>query len=267
MAMHSLVQDIVDAYLSLVDAEAPGLVQGLYLAGSVALSDFHPEASDIDFVAVTSAVCDAAGVAALERVHARLAARYRRPFFDGLYVTWDQLAHNPLHTAPGPCAHEGHVQPRVNHDRHPVTWHTLAQHGITVRGPQRQTLDIWTNRDVLAAWTRGNLDRYWRPWHRRSSHLLSKPGLVCLGSWGPSWGVLGVSRLHYTLATGEITSKEGAGLYALDTFPARWHRIIDECLRIRRGAHGRPLYGNPLTRRHEALAFMAMAIDDALSIP
>jgi hypothetical protein len=84
-----------------------------------------------------------------------------------------------------------------------------------------------------------------------------------LGTWAPAWGVLGVSRLHYTLATGEITSKEGAGLHARRTCSARWHRIIDECLRIRRGDRGRSLYLNPLTRRRDALGFMAMGIDDA----
>ncbi len=260
-----LVQEIVAAYLALVDREAPGLVQGLYLTGSVALSDSRPGASDIDFVAVTAAGCDTAAIAALERVHGTLAARYRRPFFDGVYVTWDQLAHNPLHAAPGPHAHEHRLQVQTSDE--PVTWHILAHHGLTMRGPRRQELDIWTDRDVLAAWTRDNLERYWRPWLQRSAHLLSRPGLVCLGSWGPAWGVLGVSRLHYTLATGAITSKDGAGVYALDAFPSRWGRIITECLRLRRGGDDRSLYGTPLTRRRAALAFMDMAIDDALRLP
>lgn len=207
------MRDVVNAHLTLVDATAPGLVQGLYLIGSVALSDFRLGASDVDFVAVTAAACDAASVAALERVHGRVAARYRRPFFDGSYVTWDQLAYNPLHALPGTHAHEHHLQAQTAYE--PVTWHTLAHHGIAMRGPQRQELDIWTDRDVLAAWTRDNLERYWRPWLRRSSRLLSRPGLACLNSWEPAWGVLGVSRLHYTLTMGDITSKEGAGLYAL----------------------------------------------------
>jgi Domain of unknown function (DUF4111) len=80
---------------------------------------------------------------------------------------------------------------------------------------------------------------------------------------GPVWGVLGVSRLHYTLATGAITSKDGAGCYARRTFDERWWRIIDECLRIRRGGHERALYRNPLTRRRDALDYVAMAIDAA----
>ncbi len=82
-------------------------------------------------------------------------------------------------------------------------------------------------------------------------------------SWGPAWGVLGVSRLHYTLATGAIASKCGAGEYAREAFDPRWRHIIDECLRIRRGGPGRARYRSPFARRRAALDFVAMAIDDA----
>jgi predicted nucleotidyltransferase len=45
----------VDAYLS----QATALIDGLYLFGSIALDDFHPGRSDIDFVAVTADRLDA----------------------------------------------------------------------------------------------------------------------------------------------------------------------------------------------------------------
>lgn len=37
MTVHPLVHEIADAYLTLVDAAAPGLVEGLYVVGSAAL--------------------------------------------------------------------------------------------------------------------------------------------------------------------------------------------------------------------------------------
>jgi hypothetical protein len=54
MALDALVLEVVDTYLGTVEAQAPGLVEGLYLVGSVALGDFRPRTSDIDFVAVTT---------------------------------------------------------------------------------------------------------------------------------------------------------------------------------------------------------------------
>ena len=87
--LHERVQGVVDAYLEAVDAEVPGLVEGLYPTGSTALGEFRPGTSDIDFVAVTPNPPTAAAVAALGRAHTRLRARCPRPFFDGRYVTWD----------------------------------------------------------------------------------------------------------------------------------------------------------------------------------
>ena len=97
--------------------------------------------------------------------------------------------------------------------------------------------------------------------------LASRDGLASLGPWATEWGVLGVTRLHHTLAGGEITSKYGAGLYAMRRFPLRWHRVIVEALRIRRGDPGRSIYRTPLGRRRDLLAYVAAVIDDALSLP
>ncbi|MET9403335.1 aminoglycoside adenylyltransferase domain-containing protein [Kitasatospora sp. NPDC002965] len=263
MTVHPLVHEIADAYLSLVDAAAPGLVEGLYLTGSTALDDFHPERSDIDFVAVSADPVGVDQLAGLERAHALLAAKYPRPFFDGPYLTWDELAGAPSQAAPGPHAFEGKVRHRVRSDRNPVLWHTLAHHGVTLCGPRAQELMIDTDPGELALWTAGNLGEYWRPWWRRASRLTTRPGLACLGGQGPAWGVLGVSRLHYTLATGRITSKRGAGEYAREAFDGRWHRIVDECLRVREGRRHRSLYPNPFVRRAHALAYMDMAIESA----
>jgi hypothetical protein len=111
--------------------------------------------------------------------------------------------------------------------------------------------------------TLGNMASYWGPWRARHARWPFLAGIYALGRWAPAWGVLGVARQHYTLATGAITSKTGAGRYALGAFPVCWHRIVAECLRLRSGAAGHNLYRTPLARRREALAFMAMALDDA----
>ncbi|HWG61321.1 MAG TPA: aminoglycoside adenylyltransferase domain-containing protein [Streptosporangiaceae bacterium] len=262
--LHPLAADMATTYQNLADREAPGLVQGLYLTGSVALNDFRPRTSDVDFVAVTAAKPGTSEMEALERAHTRLRALRRRPFFDGFYLTWDDLRRGPEGAAPGLFAHERRLQ--VCSRLSPVTWFELAGHGVTLRGPEPADLAIWADKQVLSDWTRGNLDGYWRRWHSQSSQLGSVPGVISLGAWATMWGVLGVSRLHFTLATGQVTAKEGAGLYALEAFPARWHRVINEALRIRRGDAKRSLYRNPLRRRCDALDFVSVAIEDAKAL-
>lgn len=54
-----------------------------------------------------------------------------------------------------------------------------------------------------------------------------------------AWGALGAPRLHRTIATGEVISKEAAGEYALDTFDREWHPTIRDGLAFQRGEPGR----------------------------
>ncbi|MEV0384111.1 aminoglycoside adenylyltransferase domain-containing protein [Nonomuraea sp. NPDC050643] len=273
MTPHPKIDAIVETYLSLADAEAPGLVEGLYLEGSAALGDYRPGTSDVDFVAVTA---EPPRAEVLERIHTKLGAHP----FDGVYLTWDDLGHNPAELGERPQAHTGRLNRRggVN----PVTWHTLARHGLTCRGPKPGELEIWNDPGALAAWTDTNLDRYWRRLVGRASHLASPWGLTCLGGYGAVWVVTGVSRLHYTLATGDITSKTGAARHALEVFPEHWHRVVNEALRLREddtalptlasavsglsdhfGTPRRSLYGSPFERRRDVLNFADQAITAA----
>lgn len=221
------VARVCATYLELADRHAPGLVEGLYVQGSVALGDYRPGVSDIDFVAVTSRTPDAQTVRA---IHAGLRRDHRRPFFDGLYVSWDDLRTDPARTAAGPAVHEWRVDVSSRFERHLVTWHVLAQAGLVVRGPAIADVGVFTDWPALAEATRRNLVEYWRPWLQRRAR-----GVTGLSSWATTWGVLGVTRLRHTLAAGRVTSKTAAAAYALDTYDARWHRVVREALRIRVG--------------------------------
>ncbi|MDQ2880922.1 MAG: hypothetical protein M3Y48_06590 [Actinomycetota bacterium] len=111
MALHPRVDDVVRTHLDEIDAHAPGLLEGLYLTGSVAMGDFQPgralsrrgpsgaSASDIDFVAVTSRPLTKLDVTAVNRAHAQLARNRWRASFDGLYLTWSDLPRDPADVA------------------------------------------------------------------------------------------------------------------------------------------------------------------------
>ena len=233
-------------YLELADRHAPGLVEGLYLQGSVALGDYQPGVSDIDFVAVTGQAPD---VETVRAIHADLRRSHRKPFFDGLYVSWDGLRSDPARTAAGLAVHEWRVAAASRFERHLVTWHVLAQAGVAVRGPAVAGIGVFTDWPALAEATQRNLVEYWRPWLRRRAR-----GVTGLTPWGTTWGVLGVARLRHTLAAGRVTVKTDAAAYALDAYDGRWHRVIREALRIRVG--GARLYRSPWQRRADVIGFM-----------
>jgi hypothetical protein len=246
MRLDPLVQSTVDAYL----ADAGDLIDGLYLFGSVALDDFRPGYSDIDFVALVTEPVDEA---ALASVHAGLPG----PALDGIYLTREQLAAGPLAIEPTIFARERELHSAGRFEHTPVTWHTLADGGVTCHGPALAELTIWTSPAALTAAVRDNLDSYWRPLLAQGSAAPVEPFPTAI-----MWVVLGIPRLHYTLATGRITSKTGGGEHALAVFDEQWHPIIRASLTQRSGG------AEPSPELWpQALAFLDMAIVSAAALP
>lgn len=263
MISHPVVQQIVDDYLTIIDLQAPRLVEALYLVGSTALDDFQPGRSDVDFIAVTRNGLSVADFAAIKRAHAQLRRQHRRPAFDGNYLTWRELAQDPQLTGRGADVYHGKPEFPTSRGRSPLTWLVLSTAGIAARGPRRQEVNIWTDRTVLRTWARTRLLDHWQTWRERSARPLTRQGLACLGPAATTHAVLGTSQLHHVLTTGRVISKTESGRYALETFGPRWHRLIGDCLRVRLGGGGSAWSGNPLARRADALEFVATVVASA----
>ncbi|HSO97867.1 MAG TPA: aminoglycoside adenylyltransferase domain-containing protein [Solirubrobacteraceae bacterium] len=69
--------------------------------------------------------------------------------------------------------------------------------------------------------------------------------------------------MHYTIATGEIASKEAAAYYALEAFEPRWHGLIEDALAFWRGAPPSVQYRRPSGRRRDASAFVGYVMEAA----
>lgn len=267
-------QTIIREFLREIDTRYPGTICDVYLVGSLALREPRPGRSDIDLVLVRpEGTENAATMAALEPVLADLRQRYPEPELDAIVLAPSDLVTGPEGVEGiRPVIEQG--MPALRPDgslRNPVTWAMLRQSGIAWRGMPPAEIDLWFDPEVLRAWTRRNLEEYWVPWLSRRQRLLSRAGVEMLHADSVEWGVLGVTRLHATIATGDILSKYGAGKYALRTFSEQWHRIIREAMRIRALDIGQPqpsLYGhNRFRRRRDALSFIQMVIRDALDLP
>jgi Domain of unknown function (DUF4111) len=261
--------------LARLDRELPGRIEGFYVVGSISLGAFRVDRSDVDFVAIVAeGGLDAAELRRLRAIHmgrwraalARdVALRRRWPVVcNGSYLPADALSRSPL--AVTPLA--GHVAGRFGiaepgFDVNPVTWRTLATHGIAIRGPDPAALNVRSDSAELRAWTIENLNGYWRRWVDRAS----RPGLATVRALPrrfTAWGVLGAPRLHYTLATGEIATKEEAGRHALETFGPEFRSVIEEALAFWRGEPSTALYRRrPDRRRRATAAFVAHVIDSA----
>ncbi|WP_309650216.1 aminoglycoside adenylyltransferase domain-containing protein [Nocardioides sp.] len=211
----------------------PDLVTGLYLRGGTGFGEWVPGQSDVDFVATLAHRPDGAAVEALRVAHEQVAAAHPDVAFDGVHVLVADLADPPADCPDVPIVlgrlfeGEGVLHEAV------VVWHELAWHGVQVCGPPIAELGVWTSQEVLLAFTRDNLDTYWRG----SAEALTAMPSEGAGEEGCCWCVLGVTRLHHLLVTGEMTTKSGAGRWGLSAYPERFHRVLREALRIREDIH------------------------------
>lgn len=264
MALPAEVEDITGQFLALIDASAPGLIEALYLRGSLGFGEYFPGQSDIDFVAVLAARPGAAGVRALAAAHATLHAAHPQPYFDGFHILAEDLSRPPDQCPEVPDMFQGTFSPAGrSYDISLVTWHELARHGVQVRGPDLAQIDVWTDDAGLRAFSYANLSSYWAD---EAAALAEQPERAAKPLATP-WCVLGVSRLHHLLATGALTSKSGAGRHALTVFGPEWHPIVGEALRIReRPGDPSPYVGDLPRRARDTTAFTAMAIEAALAL-
>lgn len=261
MIEHSLrempddVSRVVTRYLQRVDETLPNRIEGLYLVGSLALDDYQAGQSDIDFVAVTADPLTAEEMDRLAIVHQTLLGDAGRPWFDGIYVTWSALEHNSEEAGNVPSSHQGQFKRYGGFEANPVTWLTLRNYALAVRGPIPR---VWHDRRLLERWNLHNLNSYWAGMAAQLEAGASRlpeealPRVI-------AWCVSGVVRLAFTMATGDVTSKSGACRYALTTYSERWRPIVSEALAIRSGA----LLSGPasLSRIDDTIAFMRYVID------
>jgi hypothetical protein len=256
------VKQVTGMFLDLADEALPGFVEGLYLHGSLGFGEWYSGRSDVDFVAVVASRPTPATVRGLRDVHARVGETFPQPPYDGFHVTWADLAAAPQDCPDVPCILGGQWRDEGRFDVNPVTWHELAWHGVHLRGPQLADVDVWTDTRALQQFSHANLAGYWAgelAELRRFPDEGARPDIA-------AWLVLGVPRLHHVLATGRLTSKDGAGRYAVEMFGERWRPVVTEALAYRAVGEPAGLYdGEPHGLATDVIEFTQLVLDDALA--
>jgi hypothetical protein len=275
VVLPELARAAVGDLLARLDRVVPGRIGGFYVVGSASMGAFRAGRSDLDFVATVNGELGRAELARLRGVHLGrwtaslvhdVALRRRWPLVcNGVYLKAGDLSVSPLQVTPLAAYVAGRfrIATREGFDVNPVTWHVLAHHGIAIRGPDRDRLQIRTDEAELRAWALANLNGYWEHWARRTRRSGLSTRRVPPRRLTAS-GVLGAPRLHYTIATGGITTKEAAAQYALEVFEPRWHRLIEDALAYWRGNPPSEQYRrHPARRRRDAAEFVVCVIDAA----
>jgi hypothetical protein len=198
---------------------------GLYLDGSLAIGDFHPDRSDIDFVVVTDGELSDDNVLALKAMHARIAAEVPKwgSELEGSYIPRRALqGHDPQ---PGEHPYIDRGTGSLDIVRHESGYwvihrHMLREHGVTVAGPDPLTLIDPVGPGELRQAVLSILREWWMP-------MLANPAPLERSLFGyRCYAILTMCRMLYTMDRGTVVTKSIAADWALETLDHRWHTRI-----------------------------------------
>ncbi|WP_226537399.1 aminoglycoside adenylyltransferase domain-containing protein [Fictibacillus halophilus] len=260
------INEVLKIYFERLEEKLPNVLESFYLFGSVSLGAYQDGMSDIDFYAVVKRKLTDADIDVLKQVHLEMKKEYPKPGLDGMYVTKEDLDGRNEGVQSCPYFNEGKLQMYRSFHRNWIDAYQLKTYGIVIKGLPIETYHIPEDWKQLKKNLVGNISSYWMNWTKRCESVTSLqfPGLFVSGSM-IEWGVLGVTRLFYSIKEEGIISKVGAGEYALYTVPEKYHPILQEAIRIRKG-NKKSLYRSIFKRRKDALDYMKYMIEECNSL-
>jgi hypothetical protein len=222
------VNAVIDHFRAHIEAILGGQFVGMYLYGSLALGDFDPQESDIDFIVVTDGEIVEERFAALREMHEQMAAS-ASPWagkIEAAYIPLDTLQHSAPTSIRYPQLEKGGTLSREPLE---IGWafqrHAVREYGIVVSGPDPRTLtdpvDPEEMRQAVRAITemwlqQAQHDPSWIEWLRQRD--------------AQSFVVLTLCRCLYALDMKTVASKPAAARWALAALNQRWSGLIKRAM-------------------------------------
>ena len=199
---------------------------GMYLYGSLALGDFDPHRSDIDFLVVTTDNLPDDLVSALQAMHARITASDSRwaTELEGSYIPQHALRRYDPTNARHPHIDRGEEGIKV--EQHDSDWiiqrYTLREHGVVLSGPAPHTLIGPVHPNDLRQAVMSTLSEWWAP-------MCDKPVQLQYVGY-QTYAVLTMCRVLYTLQHGTIVSKPFAARWAQQAVGEPYASLIERAV-------------------------------------
>jgi hypothetical protein len=203
---------------------------GLYLNGSLALGEFDPAHSDIDFIGVTKQLVSGARFDSLVDMH-RSISLGGRPYateLEGSYIPLVALRQHDPAAANFPNLERGPteiLQLKEHHSDWIIQRQIVREYGITLYGPPPDSLIDPVSSDELRRATIGVLQSWW-----------ATPAAVEYARQNSGYQVYAVQtmcRALYTLEHGSVASKPVACNWASTKMHAEWRGLIEKALLLK----------------------------------
>lgn len=213
------INEFLNLFLSNIQVILGDRFISLYLGGSLALGDFNPLWSDIDFIAVTRDELPPDTIGILEKMHHQLWATGSKwaKKLDGSYVPAPILRNWTSDDPPCPFIEEDRFC--ITHQGSAVIQrHIIRQSGVVVAGSDPANLINPVDSNELRHALRKNLEKWWRP-------LLDDPAWVRQSQKQP-FAILTMCRTLYTLEYGVVASKPRAARWGQQALGEQWTDLI-----------------------------------------
>lgn len=250
---HPEVNELLDALTEGLRGILGDQLVGAYLFGSSTSGDFDRE-SDVDVVVVTADKIPDETFAALQAMHARIAA------IDSWCATELEVSYIPKRAVrrydPADALHprlDRGKEETLHMMRHDADWvvqrYLIRERGLALLGPAPSTLIDPVSRDDLRLAMLELLPEWLAP-------MLENPPRVRTRGY-QSFIVLSTCRILYTLEHGDVLSKSAAARWGEKTLDARWTPLIQRAWIGRRNHDTAPLAED----LSETWAFIRYAIE------
>lgn len=197
---------------------------GMYLHGSLAIGDFDPNRSDIDYLVVTTDIIPNDKILELETLHENILKSNLKwnKNFEGSYIPKNALRYykpedsiHPVIRADGCFGMDNHGYEWV------IQRYVIREQGIILTGPEPKTLINFISVNELKMAVKILLKEWWVP-QLQDSYRLS-----C--SEYQAYATFTMCRALYTLAFGTVVSKQVAAKWGKEMFP-EWSDLIQEAM-------------------------------------
>jgi len=240
--LHPDVNELLQLLLAEIQEVLREQFVGMYLYGSLASRDFHPEASDIDYLVVTTDLPTKNTIAELESMHARIWDTDLKwaEKLEGSYLPVNHLRRYKKSNIAYPTVNEHSFYMAPHGSDWIIQRHVIREHGGVLAGPEPTSLIDPVSPDDIRCAVKGLLQEWWFP-------MLDDPSwLRDHGSEYHAYAILTMCRALHALEHGTIASKPVAAKWAKGELGGMWAQIIEQSLATRMGAREFALYEDAL---------------------
>jgi len=223
------VNDLIQRLLKEVKCVLGEQFIGMYIHGSLAVGDFNPKNSDVDFLVVTKEMVTEDLFCSLKKIHEKIIAEGNKlaKRLEGSYVSKEFLLSKEPPKKPRPYVNESEFCLEHYGYEWLIEQYTIRENGIVIEGPNPK--------DII---------------NPISSAELKKASLKLLNSWWApiiielsplrdchyqTYAVLTMCRILYMFDRGAIVSKKVSAKWALSTLDEEWKILIEKAVEWEEG--------------------------------